>query len=74
MSTPTSRSRNRDKILADIIYSMNSFKASTVIRRFRARTGSTLMGLFESVQDRLNTLVEFGAIREIGDRYIVRSR
>ena len=70
MSTLTLEDRTR--ILASIIYSMDSFKASTVIRRFRSRTGSAIISFSETVQNRLDSLVEHGAIREIGDRYVVR--
>jgi len=62
------------KALAKIIYSRDSFTSREVVAAYRKVRHSNVVDFSTTVAGYLNLLVEFGAIRQSGGRYIVRSK
>lgn len=62
------------RTLCNIIYSRDSFTANEVLREYRIARKSEIVDISTNVTTHLNILVEFGAIRKSGNRYIVRSK
>ncbi len=62
------------KALAKIIYSRNSFTAREVTIAYKKIRHSNVVDFSTTVGAYLDILVEFGAIRQSGQRYIVRAR
>jgi hypothetical protein len=61
------------KALAKIIYSRDSFTAHEVAVEYKKARHSNVVDFSTTVAAHLDILVEFGAIRQSGARYIVRS-
>lgn len=62
------------RTLCNIIYSRDSFTANEVLREYRKARKSDIVDISTNVKSYLDILVEFGAIRKSGNKYIVRSK
>ncbi len=62
------------KALAKIIYSRDSFTAREVVVAYKRARHSNVVDFSTTVNAYLDLLVEFGAIRQSGERYIVRAQ
>ena len=68
------RITENQKALAGIIYSRDSFTEREVVAAYRKARHSNLVDYYTTVSAYLDVLVEFGAIRVSGKRYIVRTQ
>ena len=63
-----------ERAFARIIYSRDSFIEREVIRAYKKERGTVMIDFSSTVSKRLDFLVEAGAIRLWGRRYIVRAK